>query len=81
MKFKHRIVKRRDTVWYRAFLCSDFLGEKQRKRIEVIFSIPSLSRNCVTVMHLGCSISKHRKSLSPVRIISTSDTIAAFRIG
>ena len=30
---------------------------------------------------IGCSMSKHKKSLSPVRIISTSETMAAFRIG
>ena len=44
-------------------------------------STPSLSKNCATVMHFGCSISRLKKSLSPVRIISTSDTMAAFKIG
>ena len=51
------------------------------KRRSGYSSIPSLSRNCATVMHFGCSISRLRKSLSPVRITSTSDTMAAFKIG
>lgn len=42
---------------------------------------PSLSKNCAAVIHFGCSISRLKKSLSPVKIISTSDTIAAFKIG
>ena len=53
----------------------------QKKRRSGYSSIPSLSRNCATVMHFGCSISRLRKSLSPVRITSTSDTMAAFKIG
>ena len=53
----------------------------QEKRRRGQSSTPSLSRNCATVMHFGCSISRLKKSLSPVRIISTSDTIAAFKIG
>lgn len=40
-----------------------------------------LSRNCATVMHFGCSISILKKFLSPMRITSTSDTMAAFKIG
>ena len=51
------------------------------KRRSGYSSIPSLSRNCATVMHFGCSIARLRKSLSPVRITSTSDTMAAFKIG
>ena len=52
-----------------------------RERRRGYFSTPSLSKNCATVIHFGCSISRLRKSLSPVRIISTSDTMAAFNIG
>ena len=51
------------------------------KRRSGYSSIPSLSRNCATVMHFGCSIARLRKSLSPVRIASTSDTMAPFKIG
>lgn len=51
------------------------------KKCEIHSVTPSLSKNCATVIHLGCSISRLRKSLSPVSIISTSDTMAAFRIG
>ena len=54
------------------------LDERNRRSYS---SMPSLSRNCATVMHFGCSISRLRKSLSPVRTMSTSDTIAAFKIG
>ena len=53
------------------------LDERNRRGYS---SMPSLSRNCVTVMHFGCSISRLRKSLSPVRMMSTSDTIAACKM-
>ncbi len=39
------------------------------------------SRNSDAVMHLGRSISRLRKPLSHVMIKSTSDMIAALRIG
>lgn len=55
--------------------------EEKLRKDEVHSTIPSLTKNCATVIHLGCSISRLRKSLSPVSIISKSDTMAAFRIG
>ena len=54
----------------------------EAKRIEPSqFPTASFSKNRATDKHLGRSISRLKKSLSPVRIISTSDTMAAFRIG
>ena len=53
-------------------------ADKQRQGYSLM---PSFSRNCAAVIHFGCSISRLKKSLSPVRIISTSNTIAAFKIG
>ncbi len=44
-------------------------------------TIQNSSRNSEAVMHLGRSISRLRKSLSPVMIKSTSDRIAALKIG
>ena len=41
----------------------------------------SHAKNCAAVMHFGCSISRLKKSLSPVKIMSTPDTIAAFKMG
>ena len=40
--------------------------------IRTYSSTPSISRNCATVMHLGCSIFRLRKSLSPVSMMSMS---------
>ncbi len=40
--------------------------------VETYSSTPSISRNCATVMHLGCSIFRLRKSLSPVSMMSMS---------
>lgn len=42
---------------------------------------PSSSRYWATDKYFGLSKSRHKKSLSPVCIISTAWTIAAFRIG
>ena len=52
--------------------------DMQKKRRRGHSSTPSYSKNCAAVIHFGCSMSRLKKSLSPVRIASRSETMAAF---
>lgn len=71
-------------IWKEAF--NHYDGEPkqiylQKKRRRGHSFTPSYSKNCAAVIHFGCSISRLKKSLSPVRITSISETMAAFSIG
>lgn len=44
-------------------------------------SNPSCFKKSAALIHFGCFICRQRKSLSPIKIISTSAIIAAFNIG